>query len=443
MQTDVNPNADTASHPIYTGDTLRKTNEQPVSGGFVSIGDERFFRISGYDRMEPFFMSIVSHSDHWMFISSNGGLTAGRKNPEHALFPYYTVDKIHDAAGITGGKTLILAEAGGRRFLWEPFAREADGVYSVARNLYKSTSGNKLLFEEINDDLGLAFRTLWTNSEKYGFVRHSSLRSTGGESVSCSVLDGIQNILPSGVDRLSQNERSTLLDAYKKNELLPESGLGLFLLSSVPIDKPEPSESLSATTVWSVGLDAPQVLLSTVQLDRYRKGRPVTTEIDVRARRGAYFVVADISLEAGQSSEWYVVADVDQGPAEVAAIRSMLRDTDSLRRSLQSDIESGTEQLRKVVAAADGLQKTSDELSAVRHFSNVLFNVMRGGTFADGYRIDREDLVDFIGTHNRAVRERHGAFLASLACYRWVTWWHWRGSEERFSHDHFYRSFYT
>ena len=32
-----------------------------------------------------------------------------------------------------------------------------------------------------------------------------------------------------------------------------------------------------------------------------------------------------------------------------------------------------------IVAAADGLQATGDELSAYRHFSNALFNAMRGG----------------------------------------------------------------
>ena len=30
--------------------------------------------------MRPFFMTLVSGSDHWMFISSTGALTAGRGN---------------------------------------------------------------------------------------------------------------------------------------------------------------------------------------------------------------------------------------------------------------------------------------------------------------------------------------------------------------------------
>jgi len=35
-------------------------------------------------------------------------------------------------------------------------------------------------------------------------------------------------------------EYSTLADGYKENELEPETGLGLFKLSSVPADRPSP-----------------------------------------------------------------------------------------------------------------------------------------------------------------------------------------------------------
>lgn len=73
----------------------------------VEIDNEIYYRISHVDTMRPFFMSIVSDSNHWMFISSNGGLTAGRKQSEYALFPYYTDDKITESSEITGSKTII------------------------------------------------------------------------------------------------------------------------------------------------------------------------------------------------------------------------------------------------------------------------------------------------------------------------------------------------
>ena len=202
-------------------------------------------------------MSIVSHSDHWMFIASNGGLSAGRKNSDFALFPYYTDDKITEAAETTGSKTVVLVDAGERRMLWQPFSDQNKGVYRLERNLYKNAYGNKVLFEEVNHDLGLTFQYQWAASEKYGFVRHAKLTSTGSSSVKVSVLDGIQNILPYGVPEGLQRGSSNLVDAYKKCEL-EEGNLGLYALSAIISDKAEPSEALKANVVWSIGLDSPR-----------------------------------------------------------------------------------------------------------------------------------------------------------------------------------------
>ena len=84
---------------IYIGKTPAHFSQQEISGNEIIIEDEVFYKISNYNKMRPFFMSIVSNSDHWMFISSTGGLSAGRKNSNYALFPYYTDDKIEAAAG--------------------------------------------------------------------------------------------------------------------------------------------------------------------------------------------------------------------------------------------------------------------------------------------------------------------------------------------------------
>ncbi|MFO7828458.1 MAG: hypothetical protein R6V23_07555, partial [Bacteroidales bacterium] len=87
---------------IFIGDNLLNTQTKEVKGGFTDIEGEQFYKISNYNQMTDFFISIISCSDHWMFISSNGSLSAGRKNRDNALFPYYTVDKIHGYRGLTG-----------------------------------------------------------------------------------------------------------------------------------------------------------------------------------------------------------------------------------------------------------------------------------------------------------------------------------------------------
>ena len=397
---------------IFLGINPARCGVEKVEGRQVVLAGEEFYCIANSDRLRPFFLSIVSSADHWMFISSNGALTAGRRNPDLALFPYYTDDKIHDSVEISGPKTIFIVERGGKQFLWEPFSERGRGIYATRRNLYKNFSGNKIIFEEINDDLGLTFRSGWASSERFGWVRKCSLASSG--TVKVRLLDGIQNLLPCGIGSQFQLEKSTLIDAYKKNELLPESGLGLFLLSSIPVDRPEPAESLRATTIWSAGIRRRNVLLSSVQLENFRQGLSVKTETDVRAERGAYFVESEFALRSGQSREWMLAADVDQGPVQIASLQKLLRKPAVLQKQTEADIAHGTEELWRIVARADGLQKTARPLGDARHFGNVLFNIMRGGIFPDGYRIDAADLQAFVKNANSKTAARHDKFFRKL-----------------------------
>ena len=259
---------------LYLGKRPFQANPGKVEGSPITLNGEDFYRIANYDRMRPFFMTLVSNSDHWMFISSTGALTAGRANPDLALFPYVTDDKVHDSADITGSKTLVRVRVRGREYVWEPLSDRCQGIYRTRRCLYKSFYGNRLLFEEHNADLGLTFRYEWCNSYRFGFVRRAWLSNAAPPAVRVSVLDGIQNVMPCGAGSRFQLEYSTLLDAYKKNELVPETGLGLFTLSATPIDRPEPAEALRATTVWSCGIKPRAILLSSVQLQRFREGLP-------------------------------------------------------------------------------------------------------------------------------------------------------------------------
>src|SRR4030042_5377768 len=96
--------------PVYFGHTLDKTTHAAVEGGYVHLLGEDYYKITNYDAMPPFFMSIVSDSDHWLFISSTGGLTAGRINADSAIFPYYTEDKITENSEHTGSKTILLVK---------------------------------------------------------------------------------------------------------------------------------------------------------------------------------------------------------------------------------------------------------------------------------------------------------------------------------------------
>ena len=160
---------------MHIGQNLRQTNPLEPEGKLIKIEGDWFFKISNVDNMPPFFMSIVSDANHWMFIGSNGGLSAGRKDCNQALFPYYTVDKILETSETTGSKTILRVDQDGKSLLWEPFSVRTDSVYNTETNLYKSEYGNVVIFEQINHDLGLSFKYRWSSSNRFGFVRHATL----------------------------------------------------------------------------------------------------------------------------------------------------------------------------------------------------------------------------------------------------------------------------
>jgi hypothetical protein len=293
--------------------------------------------------------------------------------------------------------------------LWRPFSPQYAGLYRLTRNLYKNVCGNKLLFEEINHDLDLTYRYAWRTGDRFGFIKTTWLKNIAGEACAVRVLDGLQNLLPYGATTALQDAFSNLLNAYKRNELDPETGLGLFSLSSTQTDLAEPSESLMATTVWQVGLDAVTHLLSTRQVAALAQGGAVTPETDVRGVRGAYLVCADFDLAPAAGREWSLVADVNQDSRRIVALRTMLKTqtADDLRAALRADITRSTAELTRIVAQADGLQSprygwndASLRQRALQHDG--------GGIFADNYQVGRADFADFCASQSHGAGRARG-----------------------------------
>jgi len=390
-----------------------KANEK-VEIEQVEIDKKVYYKISNNDLMRPFFMSIVSDSNHWMLISSNGGLTAGRKNSEFSLFPYYTDDKITESAEFTGSKTIFHVHKGGDIEVWEPFSYRNEGKYDVSRNLYKNKYGNKVLFEEINHDLNLSFTYEWCSSNQFGFVRTSKLTNSSSEKIKVSMIDGVQNIMPFGVPSDLQSSTSNLVDAYKRSELHKGTGLGIFALSAIIVDKAEPSEALKANVAWSFGLDDPSYLLSSQQLNNFRKQIPIHEEVDVKGERGAYLTHCTIELSSKEEKKWMLVANVNQSQSKVADLIHMIESGIDIQQKISEDIDLGTSKLISLNASADGLHCTADHLRDTRHFANVLFNNMRGGIFDENYNIERWDFNSYIEKASKEVYQNNKDFLNDL-----------------------------
>jgi hypothetical protein len=399
---------------IFIGANKLNLNTGNVKGDLVNLNGETYYRISNYDHMHPFFMSLTSDSDIWMFISSDGGLTAGRKNADHAIFPYYTDDQLSLQSDDTGSKSIFQVRSGNKWRLWLPFSDKYKNVYQIQRNLYKNAAGNKLIFEEINMDLDLKYRYTWFNASKFGIIKRSELSNPDDRKKMIRLLDGLENILPAGIIQGVQQTKSNLANAYKKNEYRPDSGMGIYCLSSNIIDRPEPSEALRATTVWSAGLDGSTHLLCNRQIDRFISGQDVEDEVNVRAEPGAYLLSNQIELEGKSTRSWYFVADADQSSVQIEALEFKILQSGNPIQLLEKEIQASTRNLQNIISQSDGLQISEDVSGNMRHMSNTLFNVMRGGIYSNGYFISKNDFVDFLRSKNEPLLLKYSDVIENL-----------------------------
>lgn len=386
------------------------SNPLAPSGGFITDGDVEWYRIDHYDTLDPFLVNVVTPSDQWMFASSSGALTAGRRSADHALFPYETDDRLHRNGGTVGPVTVIRV----RSELWEPFARHVP-FGTVRRSIAKPSDGTQLRFEEYHPGFGMTFRYTWATADRFGFVRTCELTcDEDREPILVEILDGLCDVLPSGVDIATQQVASTLVDAYRRAELA-EPDIGVFSLEALVSDRPEPAESLRATVVWSRGLGAPVIALSDSQLRLFRSGGDVAPEHLVKGRKAGFFVVSPVAVDPGSTVTWVMVADVERTHGQLAELRSWLRSAPSPMDEVAGAVGAARRRLIDVVDTADGGQQTADRRATVHHFANVLFNVMRGGVFLNDHRVRVGDVVWFVRSRNAFVAERFVSAVSGLA----------------------------
>lgn len=420
-----------------------QTEISEQDGEFLEYEGDLWYEIPGYEEIGPFFMSIVSSDDLWMYISSTGGLTAGRKNADSSLFPYYTHDKIGENYTNTGPQTIFRikqeigedarvaangnslsaeTETGSNAavnqdeetIIWKPFALFYESEAVISRRIRKNVTGNKIMFSEKHSALGLEFSYMWTSSPAWGWVRKAKLRNTGGNSFRVDILDGLRNILPSCINSDMQNRMSNLINAYKLNELFP-AGIAGFGMSTRISDKAEASECLKVTTAWQFGLEAQGYLLSEEQVPLFEQGGDLASENRAEGKRGAFYVKASLEIPKEQEVSWMMVLEVEQDHKSVVTLQKYLAHRKSETAMLvEKDIAEAELELMKIVGAADGLERTGDRMANVHHYSNTLFNVMRGGVFIDGYMIQTEDFLDYLYEQNKAEYRKLRMRLSSL-----------------------------
>jgi hypothetical protein len=382
----------------------------------------QYVRIADVDRLEPFLMHLAGNSDVWLYAGSNGPLTAGRVDPDTAIFPYVTADKLLGHPDSSGALTLFRVRRGGAASLWEPWtAQWQDGI---RRNLRKSADSTEIVYEEVHEPLGLRFEWSLTTCDGFGVVRRARLENLRDESTDIELLDGWHQLVPPGIGVALWDRYSYLAASYVRVEAAPDEPLAVVALNAAITDHPEANESLRSTCAWCVGLERPAVLLSVKAVDEFRAGRSVEEMAGepaltgpIRGEIGAFLAAGRLTLALRGSQTWFSVADTRLDASAIVELRGRLREPERLRSDLEEAVRDDREGLRRRIAGADGIQQTADETASVHHYTNVLYNSMRGGTLPDSYRFPAADLRRSVRTHSRAVYARHEAWLDKLPEY--------------------------
>jgi hypothetical protein len=368
--------------------------------------DQSLYKIANVNRMDPFLMSITSGSDHWMYLSSTGCLTAGRKKAEQALFPYVTDDLLHRNSHFTGPVTVIRIKEGKNDLVWHPFSNVGQS-YKIEMNLFKNGLGNIVLFEEINHSLGLTFQYKWQSSIEHGFVRKSILINNNKKLIDIELIDGLRNVMPAGVELRTQQEMSNLANAYKVSEYTPDMDCALFFLNALVMDRPEPGESMYSNLIWSNYNGNKVISLNEKSIYEFAEIGKINEDHLIKGKPGCFLTKIEKKLEPENEIYWYTVGDVYKTQSEITHLISDLKDSSKIEKKLEKSILENHLLLESAVGSADGYQCTNVTINDLHHTANAMFNLFRGGIFVKNYDVQKKDFLRFLGIRNKSVFEKY------------------------------------
>ena len=383
----------------------------PHTEGLCRIDGVDCYRILDTHLMEPFLLTVVSPEEHWMYISSRGGLTAGRVNAQHSLFPYRTDDLLHAVDAFSGPWTGI--RVGNE--LWEPFTGRAGA--QERRHLAKSVLGDRIVFESHHEGLGLVARAWWTFSNEHGFVRTVALEASGEHACKVQVLDALRDLQVGGASLPVMQSMSCLVNAYTRSECVGSTSVATFAMETALSDRAEPAESLRATTVFGVGNGSST--LDPLAVESFVRGAAPKSTRRATGRAGQFAYALEGQVGQSQTLTWALVADVHRTQTQVSALASRV-DGISLSQ-LRAEADVASEAMVDLLAQTDGHQCSGDPVLDIHHASNTLFNNMRGGIPVKAEQVPWGDFVEFLGQRNQPVAQKHAGWLESRSTDSWCT----------------------
>ena len=106
--------------------------------------------------------------------------------------------------------------------------------------------------------------------------------------------------------------------------------------------------------------------------------------------------------------------NTDLSSASVIKLNERLKNKTSLVEDVARDVYAGQLALKKIMGCADGFQLSEDKMTGAHHYSNVVFNVLRGGIFPSGCQLSKTDMQRTFAGFNYKVSTAHAEFFNQL-----------------------------
>ena len=251
-------------------------------------------------------------------------------------------------------------------------------------------------------------------SDEFGFIRMCTLENFNQEEVEVEFIDGISKIIPPGIDQRLFERGSYLAKAYNKHELLYGKKMAIYSLNTPISDRAEPAEQLKAALFSCANIDADKILISDNQIKNFCQNKELNEEFETRGEWGNFLLHKKIKIAANKKIQWIFFGDTILDVVRINKISSDFSDDNTTTKKLIESIKKEHDGLKRKISMADGIQQTGDTIASIHHFSNTLFNCMRGGTVVNNYQINKNDLKNFLISNNKLIYDKYCMLVDEL-----------------------------
>ena len=205
------------------------------------------FHIAGFNSARPFSSFLpgiagASGKPMWVFYTNRGQCISsfGVRDKNGAMLEFHAANKAYALTSLLGFRTFIKLATAAGAVLYEPFQMAGLGVLDgVTQNLTIRTEEIEL--EEVNRALGLRIRVVYFTlpfENLPALVRRVTVENIGSEVIHATVVDGLPQIVPFGLEEKLLKALSRTMEAFAEIRHLKDA-LPFFKLKVEPSDKAE------------------------------------------------------------------------------------------------------------------------------------------------------------------------------------------------------------